>query len=100
MTRVRVALPTSLCALAGVDAEVAVEIPSRPTVASVLQALEAAHPSLRGTIRDQASGERRAFIRYFACGRDISHQPPDEPLPEAIARGVESLRIVGAISGG
>jgi sulfur-carrier protein len=100
MNRVRVALPTSLRALAGVDAEAAVEVSVHPTVAAVLDALEAAHPTLRGTIRDQVTGERRAFIRYFACGRDISHQPPHEPLPEVIARGDEPLRIVGAISGG
>jgi sulfur-carrier protein len=100
MNRIRVALPTSLRALAGVEAEVGVEVSSHPTVALVLDALEAAHPALRGTIRDQMTGERRAFMRYFACGRDISNRPPDEPLPEAIAAGTESLRIVGAISGG
>lgn len=100
MTRIRIALPVSLQSLAGVGAEVGVEVSGTPTVRHVLDALEAAHPALRGTIRHHDTAERRAFIRYFACGCDLSHESPDEPLPDAVARGSEAFRVVGAISGG
>lgn len=100
MTAVRVQLPTHLRALAGVGAEVTVEVEGDPTLAGVVAALEAAHPALRGTIRDGGTGRRRAFMRYFACGRDMSHEPDDAALPPAVARGTEPLRIVGAIAGG
>lgn len=100
MTSIRIALPGSLQALAGVGAEVCVEVPSAPTIRATLDALEAAHPALRGTIRHHDTAERRAFIRYFACGRDLSHESPDAPLPDAVARGSEVFRVLGAISGG
>lgn len=101
MTRsVRVALPTHLRALAEVDGDVVVEVEEPVTVDAVLDALEAAHPTLQGTIRDHDTGERRAFLRYFACGEDLSHDPPDRPLPEAVRSGEEVFRVVGAIAGG
>lgn len=100
MTTVRIAMPAHLRTLAGADGEVAVEVGDEPTIRDVLDALEAAHPALRGTIRDQATGERRSFMRYFACGRDLSRESPDEPLPSPVATGDEALRVVGAIAGG
>lgn len=100
MSGVRIALPSHLRTLAGVGREVRVAAPGDPTLAGVLDALEAAHPQLRGTIRDRATGERRPFVRYLACGRDLSHDPPDAPLPDAVARGDEPLRVIGAIAGG
>lgn len=100
-TPIRVELPTHLRTLAGVDGEVSLEVPGRrPTIATVLDALEARHPVLRGTIRHHGGGERRAYMRYFGCGEDLSHEPPDTPLPAPIARGEEPLQILGAISGG
>ena len=100
MTTGRVALPAHLRTLAGVGTEVRVEVPDRPTIADALAALESAHPALRGTIRDAATGGRRPFMRYHACGRDLSHAPADEALPVPVALGEEPLRVVGAISGG
>jgi sulfur-carrier protein len=100
VTSVRVALPSHLRTLAGVGAEVRVEVADGPTIADVLDGLEAAHPRLLGTIRDRASGERRPFMRYVACGQDLSHEPADRPLPDSVARGAEALRIIGAIAGG
>lgn len=100
MREVRVALPTHLRELAGAGREVRVAVEGAPSVASVLDALEAAHPALRGTIRERGGGPRRAYMRYLACGEDISHEPPDAPLPPAVADGREPLRVVGAISGG
>lgn len=97
---VRVALPSHLRTLAGVGAEVAVEVPRAPTIADVLDALEAAHPALRGTIRDRRTGARRAFMRYFACGRDLSHDGDDSALPAAVVAGDEPFTVIGAISGG
>lgn len=100
MTVVRIALPTHLRRLAGVEREVPLEVADPATIDDALDVLESRYPVLRGTIRDQASGERRAFIRYFACGRDLSHEPPDAPLPDAVASGEDVLRVVGAIAGG
>ena len=100
MTSVRVALPHHLRTLAGVGAEVVVDVPGDPTIAHVLDALEAAHPALRGTIRDPVTGQRRPFMRFVACGEDLSHAPGDVPLPTPIGLGADVLRVVGAIAGG
>lgn len=100
MTTVRVSLPPHLRRLAGVEGEVRLEVADGPRIRDVLDALEARHPVLRGTIRDHGTGERRAFIRYFASGRDLSHDPPDAPVPGPVASGAEALRVVGAIAGG
>jgi hypothetical protein len=97
---IRVALPFHLRTLAGVDGEVQVEIQGAFTLGSALDALEARYPMLRGTIRDHDTLRRRPFIRFFACEKDISHDPPDRPLPEAVAAGQEPLLIIGAIAGG
>jgi sulfur-carrier protein len=97
---IRVILPAHLRALARVDGEVRLDISGPVTQRSVLDALEARYPALRGTIRGHDSGPRRAFIRFFACERDLSHDPPDEPLPEAVAAGAEPYLIVGAMAGG
>ena len=96
---IRVVLPYHLRTLAKVDGEVAVEV-AAPTAQAVLDALEAEHPALRGTIRDPATGRRRAFVRFFACGEDVSHEPLDGALPDAVARGDEPLLVVGAMAGG
>ena len=100
MSAVRIALPAHLRTLAGVGAEVRVAVPAAPTIADALDALEAAHPALAGTIRDHATGARRAHLRYMADGADLTHAPADARLPDAVARGEEPFRIVGAISGG
>ena len=97
---VRVALPSHLRTLAGTGAEVSVEAPDAPTIADVLDALEAAHPALRGTIRDQRTGARRAYMHYFACGRDLSHEGDDAALPGPVVVGDEPFTVIGAISGG
>ena len=97
---IRVALPQHLRALAGVDDEVRLEIDGRATQRAVLDALEATYPVLRGTIRDHGTGERRAFVRFFACGQDLSLAPPDTPLPDEVASGAEPFRVVGAMAGG
>ncbi len=94
------ALPSHLRALAGTGAEVRVSVPGAPTIAAVLDALERDHPALRGTIRDRDGGARRPYMRYLACGEDLSHVPPESLLPDAVARGAEPLRVVGAIAGG
>jgi len=99
-TTVRVQLPGHLRNLAHCDSEVTLQLDGTPTVASVLDAVEAAYPVLRGTIRDQASGKRRAFVRFFACERDLSHEPPDAPLPGAVTSGTEPFLVVGAMAGG
>jgi sulfur-carrier protein len=99
MSTVRVTLPAHLRSLARVDEEVELRV-AEATVASVLDALEDRYPMLRGTIREHASGKRRAFIRYFACGSDISHEPVDAPLPRPIVEGREALCVIGAIAGG
>jgi len=97
---IRVTLPFHLRNLARVDGEVRLEIPRPVTLGAVLDALEARHPVLRGTIRDHVTLRRRPFLRYFACKQDLSLEPPDTALPEAVATGVEPLMIVGAMAGG
>jgi hypothetical protein len=97
---VRVALPSGLCALAGVAGEVQVCVGGAVTQRSVLDALEAAWPVLRGTIRDHVTQRRRAFVRFFACEQDLSHWPPDQALPAAVVEGQEVFMVVGAIAGG
>jgi hypothetical protein len=98
---IRVELPSPLRRLAGVEGgEVTLEVAGPVTLRTVLDALEARYPMLRGTIRDRATGERRPMLRFFACQEDLSHDSPDGPLPEAVAAGAEPLLIVGAIAGG
>ena len=97
---IRVTLPAHLRKLAQVDGEVKLDIEGPVTQRSVLDALEARYPMLRGTIRDHVTQKRRAFVRFFACGEDLSHEAPDAPLPDAIATGAEPFMIVGAIAGG
>jgi sulfur-carrier protein len=97
---IRVVLPAHLRTLARVNGEVHLDIAGLVTQRSVLDALEARYPMLRGTIRDHGGGPRRAFIRFFACERDLSHDPPDATLPEAVAAGTEPYLIVGAMAGG
>jgi hypothetical protein len=97
---IRVELPAHLRTLARVTDEVSVEVRGRVTQRSVLDALEAAYPVLRGTIRDHATQVRRPFLRFFACEQDLSHEMPDAPLPEAVARGTEPFLVIGALAGG
>ena len=97
---IRIVLPTHLWRLANVDREIKIQVESPVTISSILDALEALYPMLRGTIRDHVTKERRPYIRFFAAGEDWSLEPPEAPLPEAIARGLEPLRIVGAMAGG
>jgi len=97
---IRVVLPAHLRNLARVDGEVELAVAGQVTQRSVLDALEASYPVLRGTIRDYGSGRRRAFVRFFACEQDLSHDQPDAPLPEAVATGAEPYLIVGAMAGG
>jgi sulfur-carrier protein len=97
---VRVVLPAHLRALARVDGEVELQLAGQVTQRSLLDALEAGYPMLRGTIRDQRTGKRRAFIRFFACEQDLSHEQPDARLPAAVAAGAEPYLIVGAMAGG
>lgn len=100
LARVKVALPYHLRNLARIEGEVPLDVPRPVTIASVLDALEAQFPMLRGTIRDFDTGRRRAFLRFFACEEDWSLEPPGKPLPEAVASGRETLLIIGAIAGG
>jgi hypothetical protein len=97
---IRVLLPHHLRTLAGVRHEVQLDVNGSPTVADVLDALEATYPVLRGTIRDYGTLERRAFIRFFACGQDLTHDPVGDPLPEDVVAGKEPFRVVGAMAGG
>jgi molybdopterin synthase sulfur carrier subunit len=97
---IRVVLPAHLRVLARVDGEVSLDVAGLVTQRAVLDALEARYPMLRGTIRGHDSGPRRAFIRFFACEQDLSHEPPDTPLPAAVAAGAEPYLIVGAMAGG
>jgi molybdopterin synthase sulfur carrier subunit len=97
---IRVELPPHLRTLAHVDGEVNIRVERGATQRSVLDALEACYPMLRGTIRDHVSQRRRPFLRYFACETDPSHEPPDAPLPDAVASGEEPLLIIGALAGG
>jgi sulfur-carrier protein len=97
---IRVALPAHLRTLARVDREVELHVQGPVTQRSVLDALEARYPVLRGTIRDHATQQRRPFVRFFACEQDLSHEPPDSPLPDAVTRGTEPFLVVGAMAGG
>ena len=97
---IRVTLPPHLRKLAQVDGEVQLDVPGEITQRAVLDALEARYPMLRGTVREHGTLRRRAFVRFFACGEDLSHEAPDVPLPEPVARGAEPFMIVGAIAGG
>jgi|SRR6266849_6694191 hypothetical protein len=97
---IRVVLPSHLRALAHVGGDVELEVAGPVTQRAVLDALEARYPMLQGTIRDHVTQERRAFLRFFACAEDLSHEPPDAPLPDAVASGAEPLLIIGAIAGG
>jgi molybdopterin converting factor small subunit len=97
---IRVVLPAHLRTLAGVNGEVKLDVHGPVTQRSVLDALEAEYPMLRGTIRDHVTRQRRAFLRFFACAEDFSHESPDAPLPEAVATGAEPLLVVGAMAGG
>jgi len=97
---IRVVLPPHLRTLAGVRGDVELEVAGQITQRSVLDALEARYPMLRGTIRDHVTQQRRAFLRFFACEEDLSHEPPEAPLPEAVASGKEPFVILGAIAGG
>jgi sulfur-carrier protein len=100
MGEIRVVLPQHLRTLAGTGAEVQVEVAAPATIGRVLDALEARYPTLRGTIRDFGTGQRRAFLRFFACEGDWSHEPLDAELPKAVSEGREPLLIIGAIAGG
>ena len=100
MNPIRVVLPAHLRTLARVSREVEVQIDGPPTQRSVLDALEAAYPVLRGTIRDQATHRRRPLVRFFACAQDLSHESPDAPLPDPVATGIEPFLVVGAMAGG
>ena len=97
---IRVILPPHLRTLAHVGSEIALEVEGPSTLRSVLDALEARYPMLRGTIRDHVTKKRRPFLRFFACEQDLSHESPDAPLPDAVASGAEPLIVLGAIAGG
>lgn len=97
---IRVVLPSHLRTLARINGEVSLDVDGTVTQCSILDALEAQYPMLRGTLRDHVTKQRRPFIRFFACSRDFSHASPDAPLPDAIATGAEPFLIVGAIAGG
>jgi molybdopterin converting factor small subunit len=97
---IRVVLPAHLRTLARIDGEVELDVIGPVTQCAVLDALEARYPMLRGTIRDQDGGQRRAFMRFFACEQDLSHEPPNTPLPEVVAAGAEPYLIVAAMAGG
>jgi molybdopterin converting factor small subunit len=97
---IRVVLPAHLRTLARVDGEVELDVDGQATQRSVLDALEARYPTLRGTIRDPVTQQRRAMVRFFACEEDLSHEPPDAPLPDQVANGAAPLLVVGAMAGG
>lgn len=97
---IRLELPAHLRTLARVDGEVTLRVDGRPTQRAVLDALEASYPVLCGTIRDHVTQKRRPFVRFYACEQDLSHESPDAPLPDPVARGVEPFLIVGAMAGG
>ncbi|MFU8771042.1 MAG: MoaD/ThiS family protein [Anaerolineales bacterium] len=97
---IRVVLPTHLRNLAKVNQEVEIDFTGEVTIAAVLDEIEARYPMLRGTIRDHLTKERRPYVRFFACGEDLSHDPQDTPLPAAVLAGEQPFRVVGAMSGG
>ena len=97
---IRVVLPAHLRTLAHVDGEVKLDVEGQATQRSVLDGLEACYPMLRGTIRDHVTQQRRAFVRFFACEQDLSHELPDTPLPDAVATGAEPFLVIGAMAGG
>ena len=97
---IRIELPAHLRTLAQVNGEVEIEVAGQPTVRSLLDALEASYPILRGTIRDHVTQQRRPFVRFFACEEDLSHELPDTPLPQSVATGAEPFLVVGALAGG
>jgi sulfur-carrier protein len=97
---IRIELPAHLRTLARINGEVTLDVVGQATQRSVLDAIEARYPMLRGTIRDHVTQQRRPFVRFFACEEDLSHDPPDAPLPDAVATGAEPFLIVGAMSGG
>jgi sulfur-carrier protein len=97
---IRVVLPAHLRTLAHVDGEVKLDVEGQATQRALLDALEACYPMLRGTIRDHGTQQRRPFVRFFACEQDLSHEPPDAPLPDAVAKGAEPFLVVGAMAGG
>ncbi len=97
---IHVVIPPHLRTLARVDGEIKLEIEGRVTQRAVLDAIEARYPVLRGTIRDHVTQQRRPFLRFFACGEDLSHESPDNPLPDPVANGSEPFLIIGAIAGG
>ena len=99
-TTIRIVMPAHLRTLAGVSGDVTVQMDGEVTRRSILDALESQYPMLRGTIREHVSGERRPFLRFFACGEDVTHQSPDDPLPREIASGAEPFYVIGAIAGG
>src|SRR5579872_6815407 len=97
---IRVVLPAHLKALTHVSGEVELDVTGTPTQRTVIDALELKYPVLRGTIRDMSTQKRRPFVRFFACEEDLSHESPDEPLPEAVVRGAEPFFVIGAMAGG
>lgn len=97
---VRVVIPYHLRRLAGTGAEITIDVGGAATIGTVLDALESRYPMLCGTIRDHATGERRPLLRFFACEQDLSHEPPETPLPEAVQSGSEPLIILGSVAGG
>lgn len=97
---IRIVLPVHLRRLASVGSEIAIDVEGAATTRAVIDAIEARYPMLRGTIRDQVTGRRRPFIRFFACEQDLSHDAPDTPLPAAVLSGAEPLLVVGAMAGG
>ena len=97
---IRVVLPAHLRTLARVSGEVTIDVEGAATLGAALTALERSYPVLRGTIRDHVTARRRPFVRFFACEQDLSHEPPDTPLPDAVASGAEPLLVVGAMAGG
>ena len=98
--RIKVVVPPHLRDLARAPGEIEIDVPEPVTQASVIDALEQRYPVLRGTIRDHVTRKRRPFVRFFACGEDLSHRPPDDPLPDSVAAGKEPFLVVGAIAGG
>jgi hypothetical protein len=97
---IRVVLPAHLRTLARVGGEVQVDVDGEPTLRSVLDAIETTYPMLRGTIRDHVTQKRRPFVRFFACEQDLSHEPPDTPMPDAVVAGTEPFLVIGAMAGG